>query len=103
MSPLIATTLSRSMHSAIDGKLRSPACESTTMHRIKIELTDAREAVPIPIVSDAAMGTVGIAEGRIIPVLIVDTTLRPDIDDLVRAHEHLGPGDARSAFGPSGV
>jgi hypothetical protein len=56
------------------------------------------EKEPVPIVSDAAVATQGTAEGRIIPVLIIDTSFRPDIEDMVRAHKHIGAGDVKSAW-----
>ncbi len=40
-----------------------------------------------------AGGTVG--DGRLLPVLILDTTSRPDIDEYIRLHENFGPGDVR--------
>jgi hypothetical protein len=56
------------------------------------------EAKPVPIVSDASMATRGLADGRLIPLFIIDTSERPDIDDMIQAHRHLGAGDARSAW-----
>ncbi len=38
-------------------------------------------------------------EGRFIPLLIIDTTKRTDIDDMVKAHEKLPPGDVESQWG----
>jgi len=40
----------------------------------------------------------GIAGGRMIPLVIIDTSRRPDIDEMVRLHEHLGPGDAATTW-----
>lgn len=34
-----------------------------------------------------------------VPVLILDTTNRPDIDDMIAAHKHGGQGDVRSVWG----
>src|SRR5436305_870122 len=78
---------------------------SANMHRRRraIDLNHPREREPVPIVSDALMLSVGIAEGRAIPVLILDTSTRSDIEDLVRAHEHLGSGDATTGFGSAGL
>jgi hypothetical protein len=53
----------------------------------------------VPIVSDGAIATRGYADGRLLPVLILDTSNRPDIDAMILAHEQLGPGDATSAWG----
>jgi len=64
----------------------------------EIQIRNRAEKKPVPIVSDAAVATRGTADGRIIPVLIIDTSLRPDIEDMVRAHRHIGAGDAKSAW-----
>lgn len=67
-----------------------------TLKRIQIEVRDKREMNPVPIVSDAAMMTRGIADGRLLPLIILDTSERSDIEDMIRAHEHFGPGDVQS-------
>jgi hypothetical protein len=56
------------------------------------------EARPVPIVNDAGIAVGGLGEGRLIPLVIVDTTGRSDIDELMRIHEHLDPGDATSQW-----
>ena len=66
--------------------------------KIAIQLSNKAEKEPVPIVSDAAVATRGLADGRIIPVLIIDTSLRPDIEDMIKAHKHVGAGDANSAW-----
>jgi len=63
-----------------------------------IKLSNKAEKEPVPIVSDAAVATRGLADGRIIPLLIIDTSLRPDIEDMIRAHKHIGAGDVESAW-----
>jgi len=67
-------------------------------HKKEFLLSNKAESEPVPIVSDAAVTTQGIADGRIIPVLILDTSLRPDIEDMIKAHKHVGDGDAKSAW-----
>lgn len=57
------------------------------------------ETRPVPIVSDAAVATEPVADGRLIPLLIVDTAERPDIEQLVKAHEHITPGDVDTQWG----
>jgi hypothetical protein len=52
----------------------------------------------VPIVGDAAIAGPA-ADGRLISVLIVDTTNRPDLDELVRLHSHLSPGDVTYRWG----
>jgi hypothetical protein len=71
--------------------------------RYAIQVNHSREAQAVPIVSDAVMLSVGVAEGRAIPVLILDTSARPDVDDVVRAHEHFGPGDAKTSWASAGI
>ena len=45
------------------------------------------------------MATAVIGEGRFIPLLILDTSSRPDIEAMVRAHQELfEPGDATSVW-----
>lgn len=67
-------------------------------HKETIQFVNEAEKEPVPIVSDAAVATRGLADGRIIPVLIIDTSLRPDIEDMIRAHNHIGAGGAKSAW-----
>ena len=56
------------------------------------------EADPVPIAGDGMVATAIQSYGRWIPVLILDTSSRPDIETLVRAHGELGPGDAISGW-----
>jgi len=69
------------------------------MKRATIHFRTPREAQLVLIVSDALLGTVAVSDGRMVPVLILDTTDRPDIDDLVRAHKVFQSGDSRSMLG----
>lgn len=54
--------------------------------------------LPVPIVADAAISTKAIGDGRLIPLVILDTTDRPDLDELMRVHEHVRPGDVVSQW-----
>ena len=54
----------------------------------------------LPIVGDAAIAG-PIADGRLIPVLILDTAARPEVAELIRMHEHLPPGDVLSQWAHS--
>ncbi|MFD8391200.1 hypothetical protein ACFV2N_18875 [Streptomyces sp. NPDC059680] len=58
-----------------------------------------RVAKPLEIVGDAAIATHGFADGRMIPILIVDTATRPDLEELVRVHQHMSSGDCKSNWG----
>lgn len=48
---------------------------------------------PLKIVGDGAISSQLVGDGRLIPILIVDTATRPDVEELVRVHEHISPGD----------
>jgi hypothetical protein len=66
---------------------------------MKVPLRHAAEADAVLIVSDATVATRAYADGRLIPLLILDTSKRPDIDAMILAHRDLGPGDATSMWG----
>ena len=51
---------------------------------------DRREVLPLRIVADAAMSTRGLHGGRILPVVLLDTADRPDLDDLIGVHRING-------------
>ena len=61
--------------------------------KAKIPAKHPWEVLPAEIISDPTIATVGVADGRFIPLLIIDSSDRPDIEELVRVHEHLPPGD----------
>jgi len=62
--------------------------------KIEYFAKDRREILPLRIVTDAAMSTRGLHGGRILPVVLLDTAGRPDIDDLIRLHQIVNePGD----------
>ena len=68
-------------------------------HKEKFKINNEIEKIPVPIISDAAMASGDIADGKLITLVIIDTTSRPDIEDLIKAHGSLGPGDANSSWG----
>ena len=58
------------------------------------------DAEPVPIVADASIANVAIGDGRMIPLLILDTSKRPDIEDMVKAqHQMRGQGDLTASWG----
>jgi hypothetical protein len=67
--------------------------------KVEIPMKHDWEAQPARIVSDAVMATVGVGDGRLIPLVIIDSAERPDIEELVRVHEHLPPGDVKVQWG----
>lgn len=58
-----------------------------------IEFKSKNDTGLVRIISDAAIATIDFGHGKIIPLVIIDTKTRPDIEELVRVHEHLQPGD----------
>lgn len=56
------------------------------------------KAIPIPIVANGIVATKHVADGQMIPVLIIDCSNRPDIAHLIAVHKHLPPGDVRSQW-----
>ncbi|MDG4760495.1 hypothetical protein [Micromonospora sp. WMMD710] len=52
----------------------------------------------MPVVTDGSIAGPA-ADGRMVPLVIIDTTSRPDLDELVRLHRHLPPGDVTYRWG----
>jgi hypothetical protein len=61
--------------------------------------SNQKEATPVAIVADASISTRGTVEGRLIPLLILDTSARPDIVELVRISRIQPPGDVVCQWG----
>jgi hypothetical protein len=53
---------------------------------------------PIPIVADAAIATGIVGDGRLIPLIILDTSERHDVEELIRIHRYVRPGDVVSQW-----
>jgi hypothetical protein len=53
---------------------------------------------PVPIVADAAIATGIIGDGRLIPLIILDTSERHDLEELIRVHQYVRPGDVLSQW-----
>ena len=62
------------------------------MRRAKKTIVDRSRLVQV--LSHGALAG-PIADGRLIPVLILDASERTDMRELFRQHQHMGPGDAR--------
>lgn len=56
------------------------------------------QARPVRVVGDGAIQSEGVADGRFLPVLIIDTTDRPDIVEHVRLHKNSGTGDVETTW-----
>jgi hypothetical protein len=63
----------------------------TKKHKETISLPPEHEyqLKPVGIVADGAIAGAETALGRLVPVIIIDSTDRPDIDELMRAHDEL--------------
>lgn len=70
----------------------------TRWNRQTIPISSPLEKQPVPIVWDATVASVGVGEGKMIPLLILDTSRRPDIETMLLAHKHSGPGDVISGW-----
>jgi hypothetical protein len=66
-------------------------------HRIKKRIQTLHQN-PVPIVADAAIATEWMGDGRLIPLIIVDTTDRLDLEEFIRIHQYASPGDAGSQW-----
>lgn len=64
-----------------------------------IPMNSAEEARVVPIAGDAAIATAGIGHGRLIPLIILDTTDRPDLAEVIEAQTHLPAGDVVVQWG----
>jgi hypothetical protein len=57
------------------------------------------EQKPVRIISDAGVSTRGVFGGRLVPLVILDTSNRPDIDELIRIHQvSLQAGDVKTQW-----
>lgn len=65
----------------------------------KLCLNDPEEGKAVPIAGDAAIATVRMGHGRLIPLLILDTTERPDLAEVIRAQAHFAEGDVVIQWG----
>jgi hypothetical protein len=74
----------------------------TRWRKERLDFNHEREKTAMTIVGDGAIATSGVVEGAMIPVVIVDTNLRPDIDELIRVHEYFSPGDVEIQWGREG-
>lgn len=53
----------------------------------------------VRIVGDGAIASIHIGDGRLIPLVIVDTTRYPELQEFIRIHKYLAPGDVTSQWG----
>lgn len=63
---------------------------------VSIRTYDSRLAARVT--ATAAMSNADIGGNRLIPVIMVDTTGRPELDELIRLHKHMPDGDCKSQW-----
>jgi hypothetical protein len=57
-----------------------------------------RETTSLTIIADGAIAQSDIGEGRLIPVVLLDSSQDTTLSELVRLHKHLGPGDVHCSW-----
>jgi hypothetical protein len=66
------------------------------MEKKEVLILNEYERIVPNIVSDPLIATVNAADGKFVPLLIIDTSNRPDIENLMEIHSRLGEGDVQS-------
>ena len=66
---------------------------------VDIPLKNRYERHPVRIVADAAVSTRGLHGGRLLPLVLLDTSDRPDVAELIRIHQYHRLGDVRAQWG----
>lgn len=64
-----------------------------------IELSHEREKDALRIVANGAIAHPGVGEGRLIPLVILETSGRPDLEEYIRVHQYVGAGDVKCQWG----
>ncbi|MFC2039317.1 hypothetical protein ACFLST_00795 [Chloroflexota bacterium] len=59
------------------------------------------ESVPFKPVSDGLVTSRTLADGRPIPILLIDCSSRPDIEDLISSHDYIASDDVKIQWGRS--
>jgi hypothetical protein len=69
------------------------------IRRGEIKVRNACEAQPVRIVADAGISIRGLCGGRMVPLLILDTSDRPDVEEFIRVHQAFDAGDVNIQWG----
>lgn len=70
------------------------------LRKAKRKILNAYEASPVRIVADAAISSRGVGGGRLMPLVILDTSDRPDIEEFIRVHQTaVNFGDVTAQWG----
>jgi hypothetical protein len=68
-------------------------------HLERVEWNDPKEKMPVPILEARITSSPEVKNGKKIPVLILDTTSRPDFENYVRFHLLQKTGECKSSWG----
>jgi hypothetical protein len=68
-------------------------------HQAEVKTSHELEGVPVPIANDAAIATTEVKGRAFIPLLILDTRKRQDIENLITAHKATHQGECTSRWG----
>ena len=71
----------------------------TKRHWPEIVHSGSIESATLELLSDGLMTNRTLADGRAIPILLIDCSLRPDIEDLIRSNEHITSDDVKIQWG----
>jgi hypothetical protein len=77
----------------VSKKLRGRQYSQATKLRLSLPQSRAYQLEPVEIVSDGAIAAEPVANGMLIPLVILNTERRRDIADLISVHETQPPGD----------
>lgn len=61
----------------------------------KLDVATTLESKVVKVIADPAIATRGTVNGKLIPLLILDTSERPDLVEVVRVHKSFAEGDVR--------
>lgn len=65
----------------------------------RFNVNNALETIPAPIVADGAIASPSAGDGRLVPVVIIDGSVRPDLATAIRVHRDFEAGDLRVQWG----
>lgn len=66
---------------------------------VEVKLNRPEESIPVPIIADASISTRGLHGGRLLPLLLLDTSKRQEMAEFIRFQNTLGPGDVHFQWG----
>jgi len=71
----------------------------TKRHWPEIVHSGSIESATLELLSDGLVTNRTLADGRAIPILLIDCSLRPDIEDLITSNEHITSDDVKIQWG----